>query len=197
MSQFTRAIPHIIHHEVGNYPNGGYTNDPDDPGGATKWGWSLRTLKSLPLTFGDIDGDGDIDIDDIKALSQEQAQDLYLNFWWKKFRYDDIEDQASATKVFDLCVNMGSRRKNRNGEVVGGAHLLAQQAVQACGILLVLDGLLGPKSKAAINEVDSGEFEASLCSEAAGYYRQLITANYVFNKYRRGWMRRAYWRYPQ
>ena len=44
---------------------GGYVNDPDDPGGATKFGVTIGTLRQLGL---DLDGDGDVDIDDYRGL---------------------------------------------------------------------------------------------------------------------------------
>lgn len=68
---------------------GGYCNDPDDPGGATNYGISLRWLKSLGLNQGDIDRDGDIDASDIRALSKEQAAALFKEKFWDAYRLGD------------------------------------------------------------------------------------------------------------
>lgn len=43
---------------------GGFVNDPDDPGGATNHGVTIHTLRRLGL---DITGDTRIDISDVKA----------------------------------------------------------------------------------------------------------------------------------
>jgi len=49
---------------------GGYVNDPDDPGGPTKYGVTIHTARALNL---DVDNDGDVDIDDIKALTSARG----------------------------------------------------------------------------------------------------------------------------
>ena len=49
---------------------GGYVNDPDDPGGATKYGVTIHTLRHLGL---DLTEDGNISADDVRRLSQDQA----------------------------------------------------------------------------------------------------------------------------
>ena len=49
---------------------GGYANDPDDPGGATKYGVTLHTLRRLGL---DLTGDGRIGVADVRKLTRPQA----------------------------------------------------------------------------------------------------------------------------
>ena len=55
---------------------GGYVNDPDDPGGATKYGVTIGTMRRLGL---DLNGDGQVTTHDVKALTQAQAFDLFTN----------------------------------------------------------------------------------------------------------------------
>ena len=81
MAEFKLAIPITLENE------GGYVNDPDDPGGETKYGISKRSYPAL----------------DIKNLTVEQATAIYLRDFWK---YDGIIDQEVATKVFDSYVNL-------------------------------------------------------------------------------------------
>ena len=55
---------------------GGYFDHPNDPGGVTMYGVSLMFLKGLDLWEGDIDGDGDIDRDDVLAVTKDTARDI-------------------------------------------------------------------------------------------------------------------------
>ena len=56
---------------------GGYVNDPGDPGGATKHGVTIGTLKRLGI---DVTGDGQVDTRDVKALSREEAVDIFIRW---------------------------------------------------------------------------------------------------------------------
>jgi lysozyme family protein len=181
MADFNKAIITVLKHE------GGFCNDPDDPGGATSYGISLRfLLKRGSLKLGDIDGDGDIDIDDIREMSLEDAKNIYYKEWWQKYRYGQIDHQELATKIFDFSVNMGSRQ----------AHKLLQRALRACGMPVKDDGILGARSRAAIRLVtESGRGDALLCalrSEAAGFYRLLAATKRKLAKFLNGWLSRAY-----
>jgi lysozyme family protein len=65
-----------------------YTQDPLDPGGATRYGISQKAFPK----------------EDIKNLTEERAKELYrINYW----KYDGIIDQGIANKLFDAGVNMG------------------------------------------------------------------------------------------
>ena len=161
---------------------GKYTDDPADPGGATKWGISLRFLRSLDDFAGDIDGDGDVDADDVKALTKPKAAALYEREFWDKYGYGKIFYTGVAIKIFDLCVNMGPR----------GAHRVVQRALRASGHHVIEDGILGPNTLTAINFVSGPLLLVGLRSEAAGYYRTLVARKPVREKYINGWLARAY-----
>ena len=180
MSTFEKAIPHILKHE------GGWVNHPNDPGGATQFGISLRFLADHP-EVGDFDHDGDVDAQDIKNMTVEQAMTVYKMFWWDKFRYGSINDQTIATKVLDLSVNMGASR----------AHKLLQTALnKAFGMRLTVDGILGNASFSTLNAITDGGQEQVLltayCDEAWGFYQRLIAGNSKFAVFANGWKKRAY-----
>ena len=176
--EFERYImPVTLKHE------GGFVDNPADPGGATNFGISLRWLRSKGLDVGDIDGDGDVDADDIRALTPEQAIRLYRQRWWSVGGYADFCNVSVAGKVFDLAVNMGQRPAAR----------IVQRACRAHGIDLVDDGLIGPKSLAAIQQAArSLHMLPAIRAEAAGHYRLLIAKNPALATFERGWLRRAY-----
>lgn len=183
MSSFERAMPTIQLHEAG------LANDPDDPGGITNFGISIRWLLTTGdldhdgLPDGDIDGDGDIDADDIKKLTQPLADKLFLLYWWNKFKYGQINNQVIATKVFDFSINMGSLP----------AHKCLQRALRASnGIQLEIDGILGPKTLEAVNKTSPDRLLPALKQAAASYYEAIIMKNPKMSKYRNTWLRRAY-----
>ena len=90
---------------------GGFVDHPDDPGGATNFGISLRFLQTLDdIELGDIDGDGDVDYQDISQMKSIDAQLLYFEHWWDKYGYGQIVDQGVANKLLDMSVNMGARQ---------------------------------------------------------------------------------------
>ncbi|HVL21832.1 MAG TPA: glycosyl hydrolase 108 family protein, partial [Amaricoccus sp.] len=60
---------------------GGYVNDPDDPGGATNHGVTLGTLRRLGL---DLTGDGTIDARDVRALPPGKAAEIYLRHYFRE-----------------------------------------------------------------------------------------------------------------
>ena len=174
----TEGLNVVLEHEG----FGKFTDDPADPGGATQWGISLRFLRSLVDLAGDIDGDGDVDADDVKSLTKPKAAGLYEREFWEKYGYGQIFDTAVAIKIFDLCVNMGPR----------GTHRVAQRALRAAGRRVIEDGILGPNTLAAINAVSGPLLLVALRSEAAGYYRGLTTGRPRLGRYITGWLNRAY-----
>lgn len=176
-----QAIKVVLHHE------GGWAADPDDPGGATNYGWSLRTAKAL----GDLDGDGDLDFDldhdgdvdaaDLKKMTIQQAAEFYLRVFWRP-EYERLP-QCIAIKTMDLAVNMGASQ----------AHKLLQRAAYAVGdVRLVDDGVIGRNTLTAIQQCDPEALLAALRCTAAGFYTELTIKRPRSRKYLGGWLNRAY-----
>lgn len=159
--RFVRAVKIVLDHE------GGYVNDPDDPGGETRWGISKRSYPDL----------------DIASLTREQAAEIYYRDWWRRYGYSKFDVPEIATKVFDLAVNVGPT----------AAHKILQRALHACGQRhVVVDGILGPQTIGAANDVHPLMLLAALRAEAAAHYRTLVARNPRLNKYLNGWLNRAY-----
>lgn len=171
---------------------GGYVDDPNDPGGATNHGVSLRWLATLHdlkggHQEGDLNGDGVIDIEDVRSMTPDEATALYKAQWWDKYRYGDITDQAIGTKVFCTAINMGA----------GPANRLLQRALRAHGCSnLIEDGQLGPATMQALRYVCAKESPLAVLSTyralQAAYYEALISHNPKLAKFRNGWLNRAY-----
>jgi len=85
---------------------GGFVNHPNDPGGATNLGITLNTAKDNKL---DMDGDGDVDIDDIKNLTPEAAYGVYRAKYWDAIGGSALPWDV-AIVAFDAAVNCGVHR---------------------------------------------------------------------------------------
>ncbi|MHB8388028.1 MAG: glycoside hydrolase family 108 protein [Acidobacteriaceae bacterium] len=84
MTDYERAFADIVGVE------GAYSNDPQDPGGETKFGLSKHANPDL----------------DIKSLTLEQAQGIYAERYWKRTSCDSLPWPLSLF-VFDCAVNQG------------------------------------------------------------------------------------------
>ena len=148
MSDFKLAITDIL--EIKKL-EGIYSNDPNDPGGETKYGISK-------LSYPDLD---------IKNLTLQDAENIYQKDWWDKFNYGAIKDQEVAEKLLSLSINMGDKN----------AHICIQRAIRAATdnrIILAVDGVFGSKTLSAVNDcltTRASMLLAALRSEAACHYR--------------------------
>ncbi|MEI4487312.1 holin-associated N-acetylmuramidase [Frigidibacter sp. MR17.14] len=123
---------------------GGFVNDPNDPGGATNHGVTLGTLQRLGL---DLDGDGRVGVADVKRLTPEQARDIFLKVYFRAPGIDRLPE-ALQPSVFDMYVNSG-----RN------AVRILQSLFNGMGADLQVDGSLGPQTLS---------FAARACGRQAG-----------------------------
>jgi lysozyme family protein len=160
---FVRAVETILAHE------GGYSNDPHDHGGETRFGISKREYPQLDIAF----------------LTREEAIAIYFRDWWQRFHYSDLPGPL-AVKVFDLAVNIGPEH----------AAQCLQRALRACAKRVEEDGVLGATTRAAASAVNQAALMAALRSEAAGYYRVLAALERakrgVDGEFIKGWLNRAY-----
>ena len=99
--KFKLFIPALLKNE------GGFVDDPDDAGGATKYGVSTRFLVGRKI---DVDHDGDIDRDDIVNMTLEDAMEIYFKFFWYPYNYSLIKTDKISFRLFDFSVNAGATR---------------------------------------------------------------------------------------
>lgn len=142
---------------------GGFVDDPADPGGATNRGITLATLSSWRGHLATVA--------DVRALSVADVARIYLARYWNPSHAGDCAAGVDLM-VFDEAVNQG----------VGRAIETLQRAV---GVLV--DGLWGPKSQAALKAADPGVLIARIAADRIAHYRALPT----FPHFGNGWLARV------
>ena len=154
---------------------GGYVDDPDDPGGATKHGVTIHTLRRLGL---DLTGDGAVDRRDVKALDRAQAEEIFLREYFRRPRLHLLPEPLQAS-VFDMHVNAGAN-----------AVRILQELLCEMGYDLRVDGAMGPQTAKAA--------QAAYGIARRNYYFDLADRRPRSRKYARtraggkgGWIRRA------
>ncbi|WP_339863223.1 glycoside hydrolase family 108 protein [Paremcibacter congregatus] len=180
---FNRALSALLAIE------GALVDDPDDPGGITNNGISLRTLSRLGAVDNDHDGasdydfngDGAIDAEDIRAMSENDVRQFYYHEFWFKYSYGCLPTNV-AIKLFDFSVNMGPSQ----------AHKILQRALRANGHYLKDDGIIGNITRTLTKTCAQERIVPAMRSEAAGFYRLLAAQNPRSQKFLKGWLRRAY-----
>lgn len=163
---------------------GGLTNHPNDPGGITNYGVSLRWLKTLGLDLGDIDRDGDIDADDIRSLTPQKAAELFRQKFWDAFRLSELP-QISAAAHYDCVMNAGPRQ----------ATLLTQRAcnhfVGPYGERLSEDGIFGPKTRTFLMRWTTKSLVMRMIALREQYYRDLCASKAKYRPFQKGWLNRC------
>lgn len=165
---------------------GGYVNDPDDPGGATNYGVTIHTMRRLGL---DLTGDGQVDGRDVRALSREQAIEIMIRHYWQRPRIAELPGPIQAS-VFDMYVNSGAN-----------AVRILQRLLNDMNIPVAVDGAIGPETIAAAalaQERAPDHFADAYGIARRNYYYALADRRPASRKYARrrdggkgGWIVRA------
>ena len=165
---------------------GGYVNDPDDPGGATKYGVTIHTMRRLGL---DLTGDGRVSVQDVKLLTRDRAEEIFIDYFFQGPGISSLPETLQAS-VFDMYVNAGAN-----------AVKILQRLLRQMGRTVEVDGVIGPQTIAAAHAAT--EAAPNHIADAYGiarrnYYLGLADRRVASRKYARtraggkgGWIRRA------
>jgi lysozyme family protein len=157
-SRFINAVEKTLKNE------GGYVNDPIDPGGETNYGISKRYWPAV----------------DIKNLTREKAIDFYYTDFWLTGLAKEIDDENVAAKVFDLSVWFG---KGGTNEVLRG--VLLQLGTQSYELKYDYDLALG------INKIHPTIALDLIRVFAVANRQNRVKKDPKLNKFLKGWIRRA------
>ena len=146
---------------------GGYVDDPADPGGATNMGVTLATLREWS-------DDPSLGANQVQDMSLRTARAIYRARYWNPLRAGDLPVGVDLS-VFDFGVNAGIWHSAR----------LLQRALGFTGD--EVDGSVGPETLAAAAKVDTRLLVDDLAERQSAYYRGLAD----FPTFGRGWLTRT------
>lgn len=138
---------------------GGYSNHPDDPGGETMWGVTAAVARANGYAGP------------MRSYPRELAKALYRSLYWDKVKADSMPFPV-AFQVFDAAVNHGT----------GQAAKFLQRAAG-----VVDDGIIGPKTLAAVAARDAAAILLLFNAEREQFYTDLKT----WPSFGKGWSRRV------
>lgn len=173
MANINKAIEHVLKLE------GGFVDDPDDPGGRTKFGISQRQYPAL----------------DIKSLTRAEAREIYREDYATPLLLDRIHSTDVATELLEQSVNFGQVR------AVAFAQLALNMIARPVGI----DGLIGRETIRALNTLRSEDrmrwlktangIQFAYYMFITGWLDRIVdwfraSAGALSKKYLRGWLKR-------
>jgi len=173
MGNFDLAFEKVLQHE------GGYVNDPNDPGGETykgvsrkmwsSWsGWTNVDLaRRMPAFPANLENDGDL---------QQKIQDFYRINFWDKMNGNNIENQVVANSIFDFAVNAGVQTTVNLVQMIIGVNP---------------DGVIGNESLQKLNAFDVDYFLAAFIAAKIARYINIVKKRPASQKYFYGWVCRA------
>lgn len=146
---------------------GGFSDNPLDPGGATCHGITLATLRTWT-------GDPVLGVQAVRDISPATVQAIYGADYWNRMRCDSLAPGLDLM-VFDQGVNAGPARSVQ----------LLQQALGFTGA--DVDGCVGPQTLGAAASADTATLIPHLANLQGAYYRSLAE----FGVFGAGWLARV------
>jgi len=172
MAQLDILSPFIFSFE------GGFSNHPNDSGGPTNKGITLKTW----LNFGrDINEDGSIDVNDLKLITSADAEKI-LRKYWNKCQADKINSQAIANLLVSWYWGSGGIAIRKIQELLNSEPCTRS--------LLEVDGIMGPKTLKAINKADPITLFYDYKQQKQLYLKEICQQNPKNKVFLRGWLRR-------
>src|SRR5499427_4796897 len=146
---------------------GGFVDNPKDPGGATNMGITLATYRQWS-------DDSHLGVLQVEDMTERTARAIYRSLYWNPMRADALPAGVDLS-VFDMGVNAGIWRSAR----------LLQRALGFTGE--EVDGCVGPETLAAAVKCNARSLVDDLAERQAAYYRGLAD----FQTFGTGWLNRT------
>jgi lysozyme family protein len=146
---------------------GGYVNHKNDRGGCTNKGVTLNTFRSYY-------GSG-LDCNDLKAITEDQAGEIYKKGYWDPCWGDKIQCSKVAQIIVDWAVNSGVKTAIKNVQKIVGT---------------TADGVMGPMTLRAINENCQKDLFDAIKDARKAYYERLVEKDESQRVFLKGWLNR-------
>jgi lysozyme family protein len=143
-SRFDACMPFIFKAE------GGYSDNPADPGGPTNFGITLATLRAY-------EGDPNLTADDVKKLTPAVAKEIYRTAYWNRMQCGALPAGLDL-EVFDFGVNSGPAESVKTLQRIVG---------------VTQDGSIGPITLAAVGQFNVGDLIARFAQARLAFYQGL------------------------
>jgi lysozyme family protein len=159
--RFEECLKRILKHE------GGFVNDPLDSGGMTNLGVTKRVWEEFvghPVSEADM-----------RALTPEKVGKLYKQRYWNS-AYCEVLPKGLDYVVFDFAVNAGTGRSVKTLQ-------------SAIGV--VADGVIGPRTMAAINGANAKDLVAKFSDARTDFYQGIVARKPDQARFIRGWLNRV------
>ncbi|WP_297669977.1 glycosyl hydrolase 108 family protein [uncultured Desulfovibrio sp.] len=196
---------------------GGLTDHPSDPGGLTNYGVSLRWVRELAEQAReeclrqrrdcdtcsarvtprcrfhqlDMDHDGDVDADDIRACTREQAAALFKKHFWDRPGCDALP-LPLAVALYDGAVNMGEARAVRQ---LQQAMNMTGEAQLDAYVPIAEDGIAGPRTRELAEALEAANLHWFAARQALrlrdAFYRDLAARRPSMKVFLNGWRNRV------
>lgn len=168
---FCDAFEHIVRIE------GGFVDNPLDPGGATKYGISLKFMKEYYHNEG-------LEREDVSRLTLSQAADVYFQGFWRPLGLSKTINGQASLFIFDQAVNRGI------GSVMGQVNQLLSQKISPSfpDIFSILDFY---QSQIQLNPRLQYSFLINFMILSQNSYLEIVKAHPERIVFLQGWMRRT------
>jgi lysozyme family protein len=172
MADFKKYFPLLLKWEGGSE----FTITPGDHGGPTKYGVTLNEWISSGY---DKNGDGKIDVEDLKLITEDDASNIAKKQYWDVLKGDLINNQSFANLVIDFAYNCGSGTAARKVQIALGFDIKS------------IDGVIGNHTIDAINSFNQQDLFNKVKQLRIDYYNAIVQHNPTQQKFLKGWLART------
>lgn len=172
---------------------GGFVDNPNDPGGATNYGISLHYARDHGLLL-DLNHDGVVDVQDIKTLTPGIAVICFLMDFFLEPHFD-LLPEALQPEALDFAVNAGTYHPSVALQQTVNHVRTATDALASQVPVLAEDGKIGPATakaaKTCVQVLGEPRVVNAYTDLREGYYRDIVREKPSLQEFLTGWINRA------